>query len=107
MSDQDIGGRVSLRRQQGAQLFDDRLRISRGRRRSAGAVARARVGEDPRMARDLAGDFVPVSPVIAETGLEDDGGGAAFAGRRDLDLATVDDLYPGRNSAVAGRDENS
>src|SRR3954452_12387682 len=99
MPDEDIGRRVSLRREQRAQLLDDRLRISRGRRRAAGAVARTRVGEDPRMARDLAGDLVPVSPVIAQTGLEDDGRGAALAGRRDLDLVAVDDLYPGGDSA--------
>src|SRR4029079_5012451 len=106
MSDQDVGRRVSLRSEQRSQFFDDRPRISRGRRWTAGAVARARVGEDPRMARDLASDLVPVSPVIAEAGLEDDGRGATFAGRRDLDLVAAHYLDPGRDSAAAGRDEN-
>ena len=59
------------------------------------------------MARHLAGDLVPVSPVIAETCLEDDRRGAALAGRRDLDLSAVDDLNPCRDLAAAGRAENS
>jgi hypothetical protein len=74
-------------------LGDARCRARRSGWLTA-AVAWARIGEHPRPVGDFAGDSVPGSPVIAQAGLEDDGGVTPTA---------FDDLHGAAGDFSAGR----